>query len=139
MASKVGQDADITKANPTEAPLESASVHEGKFPDTNAIDIVHAAEEEFTEEQYRKLVRKVDLILLPLMWVSSWSVMRISRQVAQKTCCSVFGLVTDKEHVIVRLRRVLNMPTKHPFLPSQPLASSRILTWWVSSIHVSAF
>jgi hypothetical protein len=76
MTTKVGQDADITKANLMEAPHESASVHEGKFPDTKAIDIVHAAEEEFTAEQYRKLVWKVDLILLPLMWVSSRAVMR---------------------------------------------------------------
>lgn len=128
MTTKVGQDADITKANPTEAPRESASVHEGKFPDTKAVDIVHAAEEEFTAEQYRKLVRKVDLILLPLMWVSSPGVMRVSPQV-----------VTDKACVIVRSLRVLNMPTKLPFLPSQRSASSRILTWLVSSILVSIF
>ena len=50
---------------------KNASVHEGKgdyIPDI-AADIVHAAEEEFTEEQFRKVLRKVDWILLPLMWV----------------------------------------------------------------------
>lgn len=34
-----------------------------------AADMVNAADE-FTEEQYRKVLRKVDWILLPLMWVS---------------------------------------------------------------------
>lgn len=44
------------------------SVVEGKVSDTTE-DIVHAAESEFTPEQYRKLLWKIDLIILPLMWV----------------------------------------------------------------------
>lgn len=42
---------------------------EGKVSD-NTEDIVHAAESEFTAEQYRKLLWKIDLIILPMMWVS---------------------------------------------------------------------
>lgn len=34
-----------------------------------AADMVNAADE-FTEEQYNRVLRKVDWILLPLMWVS---------------------------------------------------------------------
>jgi hypothetical protein len=47
------------------------SVHEGKadYVADVAIDMVHAAEEEFTEEQYGRVLRKVDCIILPLMWV----------------------------------------------------------------------
>lgn len=63
------QDTDITKAEVSLPPTETASVHEGKYHETKAVDIVHAAEAEYTEEQYRKLVRKVDFVLLPLMWV----------------------------------------------------------------------
>lgn len=45
------------------------SMAEGKV-DNVVEDIVHAAEEEFSQEQYRKLLAKVDRIILPLMWVS---------------------------------------------------------------------
>jgi len=37
--------------------------------DAEAIDIVHASEAEYTDEDYRKILRKVDWILLPVMWV----------------------------------------------------------------------
>lgn len=47
----------------------TASINDGKIADV-AIDIVHAAEEEFTAEQYKRVLRKADFILLPLMWVS---------------------------------------------------------------------
>lgn len=54
------------------APIRDAaqaeSLAEGKVGNA-AEDIVHAAEEEFTPEQYRKLLWKIDLIILPLMWV----------------------------------------------------------------------
>ena len=49
----------------------TASLHDGKaesFADV-AVDMVHAAEDEFTDEQYKKVLRKVDWILLPMMWV----------------------------------------------------------------------
>lgn len=128
MTTKIGQNADITKASPTDAPPESASIHEGKFPDAKAVDIVHAAEEEFTEEQYRKLVRKVDLILLPLMWVSSQRVIKLCLQLARSTYYSLYGMCTDKASVILRSLRVFNMPTKHPSLRSQHLALHKILT-----------
>ncbi|PYH91572.1 MFS general substrate transporter [Aspergillus ellipticus CBS 707.79] len=45
---------DITKVEPSTAP----SIHEGKVS-TVATDIVHAAEDEFTPEQYRKLLRNL--------------------------------------------------------------------------------
>lgn len=48
---------------------EMESMAEGKI-DNVVEDIVHAAEEEFTPEQYRKILAKIDRIILPLMWVS---------------------------------------------------------------------
>jgi hypothetical protein len=39
-----------------------------------AADLVQAAEEEFSDEDYRRVVRKADFILLPLMWVSVSSI-----------------------------------------------------------------
>lgn len=47
---------------------ENESVADGKV-DKVVEDIVHAAEEEFSPEQYRKLLGKVDRIILPMMWV----------------------------------------------------------------------
>lgn len=51
-----------------QANAKAESFVEGKASDT-AEDIVHAAESEFSPEQYRKLLWKIDLIILPLMWV----------------------------------------------------------------------
>lgn len=48
---------------------ENDSMPEGKV-DNVVEDIVHAAEEEFSQEQYRKLLSKIDWIVLPMMWVS---------------------------------------------------------------------
>lgn len=48
---------------------EMESVTAGKV-DNVVEDIVHAAEEEFSPDQYRKLLAKVDRIMLPMMWVS---------------------------------------------------------------------
>ncbi|KAJ2973197.1 hypothetical protein NQ176_g6746 [Zarea fungicola] len=56
-----------------------------------AADMVNAADE-FTEEQYRKVLRKVDWILLPLMWICSGA------QYADKVSVSTqatFGLIKD--------------------------------------------
>lgn len=36
----------------------------------DALNIVQAAEQEFTPDQYRRLLWKIDLVVLPLMWVS---------------------------------------------------------------------
>lgn len=59
------------------APVQDAaraeSFVEGKV-DNAAEDIVHAAEEEFSPEQYRKLLWKIDRIILPLMWVCEHSI-----------------------------------------------------------------
>ena len=55
---------------PVKSNTGTASINDGKVADV-AVDIVHAAEEEFTPEQYRKVLRKADFILLPLMWVSN--------------------------------------------------------------------
>lgn len=49
--------------------IMAESIVEGKTNDV-VEDIVHAAESEYTPEQYRKLLWKIDLIILPLMWVS---------------------------------------------------------------------
>lgn len=53
---------------PVQDAAQAESLAEGKVNDA-AEDIVHAAEAEFTPEQYRKLLWKIDLVILPLMWV----------------------------------------------------------------------
>lgn len=53
---------------PAQDAARAESLAEGKIGDA-AEDIVHAAEAEFTPEQYRKLLWKIDLVILPLMWV----------------------------------------------------------------------
>jgi hypothetical protein len=45
------------------------SITEGKVLDEDTADII-AAEVEYSEEYYRKLLWKIDLWLLPVMWVS---------------------------------------------------------------------
>lgn len=55
--------------SPAQQNDEIDSVTAGKVDDV-VEDIVHAAEEEFSPEQYRKLLAKVDRIMLPMMWVS---------------------------------------------------------------------
>lgn len=54
---------------PARDAAQAESFAEGKI-DNAVEDLVHAAEEEFSPEQYRKLLWKIDLIILPLMWVS---------------------------------------------------------------------
>lgn len=56
----------------TPAVLNCSTTQHGHGQETSiaARDLVQAAEEEFTEDQYRKLVWKIDLVILPLMWVS---------------------------------------------------------------------
>lgn len=66
------------------------AVEEGKLTEYT-LDIVQASDE-YTEEQYRKLVRKIDFILLPLMWIISGT------QYADKASISTqstFGLRED--------------------------------------------
>lgn len=55
--------------SPARQNTEVGSVTAGKV-DNVVEDIVHAAEEEFSPEQYRELLAKVDRIMLPMMWVS---------------------------------------------------------------------
>lgn len=50
---------------------ESNSIHKGSDHEIAADTI--AAASEYTPEQYRKLLRKIDLYLLPVMWVSESS------------------------------------------------------------------
>lgn len=60
--------------------------------DPDVIDIVHAAEGEYTDAEYKKLLRKIDWMLLPLMWLT------YGLQQADKTATSTqatFGLRTD--------------------------------------------
>lgn len=78
-----------------DAPAELLS-HKTTQPKANdleishaALDLVHAAEEEFTPDQYRKLLWKIDLVILPLMWVSSaqrWWAHNLSR--CRRRACS---------------------------------------------------
>ncbi|CAI7587773.1 unnamed protein product [Penicillium glandicola] len=84
-----------TKIEPCKSPQEAddvvASYEEGKVTDF-AIDLVHAAEDEYTQEQYDKLLKKVDWIMLPLMWIISGT------QYADKASISTqatFGLRED--------------------------------------------
>ncbi|WVQ85116.1 hypothetical protein IAT38_007281 [Cryptococcus sp. DSM 104549] len=60
--------------------------------DAGAIDIVHASETEYTEDQYRRLLRKINWTILPLMWIA------YGLQQADKKSTSTqatFGLKTD--------------------------------------------
>ena len=60
-------------------------------------DIVLHAKEEYTEEQYRRVLRKQDFILLPLMWlcVSCWPRPSDSAEMSQTdTLPRVRSLVT---------------------------------------------
>lgn len=50
---------------------ESNSIHKGSNEEIAADTI--AAASEYTPEQYRKLLWKIDLYLLPVMWVSEFS------------------------------------------------------------------
>ncbi|PYI25165.1 hypothetical protein BP00DRAFT_499705 [Aspergillus indologenus CBS 114.80] len=50
---------DISKIEAQPNRTSTASIHEGKVSDV-AADIVHAAEDEFTQEQYNKLRKKID-------------------------------------------------------------------------------
>lgn len=65
---------------------------DGQGKNDAVADIVHAAESEYTAAQYRSVLRKADLILLPLMWIVSGA------QYADKVSVSTqatFGLRTD--------------------------------------------
>ncbi|KAJ9156304.1 Major facilitator superfamily transporter [Pleurostoma richardsiae] len=66
-------------------------VADGKIDDI-ALDTVNAAEGQYTEADYKRVLRKIDFILLPLMWVC------YGTQQADKTSVSAqatFGLRTD--------------------------------------------
>lgn len=65
---------DIAHAEPeiekskNDTTLSAPSLTDGKV-DVVAEDIVNAAERhEYSDEQFRKLLRKIDLVLLPIMW-----------------------------------------------------------------------
>lgn len=47
-----------------------------------AEDIVYAAEQEFDSEQYRRLLWKIDLVILPLMWVGKLTLYLCSRGIS---------------------------------------------------------
>ncbi|RDW61677.1 hypothetical protein BP5796_11569 [Coleophoma crateriformis] len=72
--------------------VDSVSIAEGSMEvDQLALDVVNA-ETEYTEAQYRKLRRKIDLRLLPVMWLC------YGTQQADKTGLSaqaIFGLQED--------------------------------------------
>lgn len=82
---------DISKAVESHDLGPIPSISEGKIADA-VLDVVHAAEGEYTPEQYRKLLRKIDFIILPLMWICSGT------QYADKVSVSTqatFGVRTD--------------------------------------------
>jgi hypothetical protein len=71
-----------------------ARVSEGEadVAESGAEEIVLASEGEYTQEQYKRLLHKIDWMLLPLMWLS------YGLQQADKTATSTqatFGLKTD--------------------------------------------
>lgn len=61
---------EVSKAEPVIGKEENGSVHSGTLKELHAADIVHAAEGEFAPDEYHRLLRKIDLVLLPIMWVS---------------------------------------------------------------------
>ena len=50
--------------------LSALSIADGKILDEDTADIINA-ENEYTPEYYKKLLRRIDLFLLPVMWVSN--------------------------------------------------------------------
>jgi len=65
----VVQSGEISKSEKIIADLSTMSILEGKILDEDTADIINA-ENEYTEEYYKKLLRRIDLFLLPVMWVS---------------------------------------------------------------------
>ena len=65
----VVQSGEISKSEKITADLSTMSILEGKILDEDTADIINA-ENEYTEEYYKKLLRRIDLFLLPVMWVS---------------------------------------------------------------------
>ena len=96
-------------------PQTAVSLHDGKLDHVTqvAADMVHAAEEEFTEEQFRKVRRKVDWVLLPLMWVSDYQDHKLSSSL-------VFQGI-DKLISLVRFAPAHNMRIRSLCLPKLPL------------------
>ncbi|RAH85568.1 major facilitator superfamily transporter [Aspergillus japonicus CBS 114.51] len=82
---------DISKVEAQPNRTSTASIHEGKVSDV-AADIVHAAEDEFTQEQYNKLRKKIDWIILPLMWVISGTQYADKASIATQ---ATFGMRAD--------------------------------------------
>ena len=67
--SKMAQSPEISKSEKIATELSSMSIVEGKVLDEDTADIINA-ETEYTDEYYKKLLRRIDLFLLPVMWVS---------------------------------------------------------------------
>lgn len=92
----------------------ATSFHDEKAQDSAdaaGADIVYAAEEEFTEEQYKKVLHKVDWVLLPLMWV--WHDLR--------TLLYTHVDMTDKLMCVVRFAPAPSMRIKSLCLRRQLL------------------
>ncbi|KAH8650025.1 major facilitator superfamily domain-containing protein [Xylariales sp. PMI_506] len=86
---------DIATNPSAKAPSVHSGVHEGKVSEAVA-DIVHAAEGEYSAADYARVLRKIDMVLLPLMWIVSGT------QYADKVSVSTqatMGLLTD-DHLV---------------------------------------
>lgn len=81
---------EIQQDTVTEAGISNSTddVIDGKIQDI-VLDTINAAEGEYSEADYKKVLRKIDLVLLPLMWLC------YGTQQADKTSTSTqatFGL-----------------------------------------------
>lgn len=86
----------LTDKKPGENIHQSRSIEEGEVYDSKpqdvVLDTVNAAESQYTPADYKRVLRKVDMILLPLMWVC------YGTQQADKTSISTqatFGMRED--------------------------------------------
>jgi hypothetical protein len=82
---KLKLDAETDAGNPV------SDMAEGIVQDT-VLDTVDAAQSQYTEAEYKKVLRKIDLVLLPLMWLC------YGTQQADKTSISTqatFGMRED--------------------------------------------
>lgn len=59
---------DVSKAGESHELGPVPSISKSKIGDVT-LDVVYAAEREYIPEQYRKLLRKIEFIILPLMWI----------------------------------------------------------------------
>ncbi|KAF9878393.1 hypothetical protein CkaCkLH20_03885 [Colletotrichum karsti] len=91
MSLQPAKDPEAGNAKPDSETIARMSIDDGEVVEKIAIDTINA-ESEYTVEEYRRLLWKIDLWLLPLMWLC------YGTQQADKTAVSVqavFGMQED--------------------------------------------